>query len=235
MELTINHLTKTYGKRVVLDIPQLTIKSGEIIGLVGNNGAGKTTLLRLILDLVKADTGVVFSDGKAVNEDEEWKKYTGSYIDKRFLIPFYTPEEFFRFVAQLYQIDRDELNQRIEGFRQMMHEEILGTGKQIRHFSAGNQQKIGVVAAMVIHPKVLVLDEPFNYLDPSSQIVCARLIRQLNERMGTTVIVSSHNLVSVSEIATRVLLLERGKVIRDIPNRDGSANKELTDYFGAIT
>ena len=233
MELTIKNLTKVYGDRTVLDIPQHTITSGEIIGLVGNNGAGKTTILRLMLDLIQADSGEVRSNGNAVNEDSQWKTYTGSYIDKRFLIPFYTPEEFFHFVAKLYHINQEELGNRLEEYHQMMHDEILGTGKQIRHFSEGNQQKIGIIAAMMINPTVLILDEPFNYLDPSSQIIVAKLIKEMNERLATTVIVSSHNLTYITDVATRILLLEKGKIIKDVPNKNGSALDELTGYFAS--
>lgn len=231
MEIAIKKLIKTYGGNFALEIPELVIKPGSIVGLVGNNGAGKTTMLRLILDLIKAESGVILSNGNAVHKDEEWKKYTGSYIDKRFLVPFYTPEEFFLFVAKLYKINKDEQDVRLEEYRQIMHDEILGTGKQIRHFSEGNQQKIGIIAAMMIHPKVLILDEPFNYLDPSSQMIVAKLIKQMNERFGTTTILSSHNLTYLPGIATRVLLLEKGKIIKDIPNVNNSANKELTEYF----
>lgn len=233
MELTINGLTNIYGDKIVLDIPQQVISSGEIIGLVGNNGAGKTTMLRLMLDLIKADSGNVCSNGKAVSEDAKWKFCTGSYVDKRFLIPFYTPEEFFLFVAKLYNISREDLDSRLEEYRQMMHDEILGTGKQIRHFSEGNQQKIGIIAAMMINPMVLVLDEPFNYLDPSSQIIVAELLKQMNERQGTTVVVSSHNLAYITDVATRILLLEKGKIIKDVPNRNGSALDELKSYFAS--
>ena len=231
MGLQFNNITKIYGDTTVLDIPQLTVNDGEIIGLVGNNGAGKTTMLRLILDLIKADSGMVLNNGKAVNIHEEWKKYTGSYVDRRFLIPFYTPEEFFSFVAKLYKISKKELDARLEEYSQLMNGEILGTHKQIRHFSEGNQQKIGIIAAMMTNPQILLLDEPFNYLDPTSQIIVAKLIKQMNESLGTTVIVSSHNLTYVSEISTRVLLLEKGKIIKDIENIDSSANKQLTDYF----
>ena len=86
---------------------------------------------------------------------------------------------------------------------------------------------------MLIHPKVLLLDEPFNYLDPSSQIVVARLIQQMNREHGTTVIISSHNLNFVSDISTRILLLEKGIIIKDLVNNEGSATQELNDYFNA--
>ena len=231
MEIKIQNLKKQYGKNTVLDIPELTIESGELVGLVGNNGAGKTTLMRLILDLIEATEGHVETEGRLVTEDATWKQHTGSFIDGHFLIDYYTPEEYFGFIAQVYQISKDTLDNRLEEYRQLMHDEILGTKKYLRQFSEGNRQKIGIIGAMLINPKVLILDEPFNYLDPTSQITVAKLIRQMNEQLGTTVIISSHNLSFVSEISTRILLLEKGVVIKDLPNHDGSATKELEDYF----
>ena len=170
MEIKIQNLVKQYGKNTVLDIPELTIHSGELVGLVGNNGAGKTTLMRLILDLIEATEGYVETNGNRVNEDSTWKQFTGSFIDGRFLIDFYTPEEYFNFIASVYAIDKDTLNSRLAQYQSLMHDEILGTKKYLREFSEGNRQKIGIIGAMLINPKILILDEPFNYLDPSSQM-----------------------------------------------------------------
>ena len=231
MDIKICNLVKQYGKNTVLDIPQLTIGSGELVGLVGNNGAGKTTLMRLVLDLIEATGGYVETDGRRVTEDAAWKQFTGSFVDGRFLIDFYTPEEYFGFIARVYGLSQETLDNRLEQYQPLMHGEILGTRKYLRQFSEGNRQKIGIIGAMLINPKVLILDEPFNYLDPSSQITVAKLIRQMNEQLGTTVIISSHNLSFVSEISTRILLLEKGHIIKDLPNHDGSATKELEDYF----
>ena len=231
MEIKIQNLVKQYGKNTVLDIPELTIHSGELVGLVGNNGAGKTTLMRLILDLIEATEGYVETDGNRVNEDSTWKQFTGSFIDGRFLIDFYTPEEYFNFIASVYAIDKDTLNSRLAHYQSLMHDEILGTKKYLREFSEGNRQKIGIIGAMLINPKILILDEPFNYLDPSSQMLVAKLIRQMNQQLGTTVIISSHNLSFVSEISTRILLLEKGLVIKDLVNEEGSSAQELEEYF----
>lgn len=233
MELKIENLKKIYGDKVALDIPELNIRSGELVGLVGNNGAGKTTLLRLVLDLIKADSGLVQSNGQNVAESDEWKNYTGSFIDGRFLIDFYTPEEYFTFIAHLYDISEEQMNERLESFRPLMHDEILGTKKYLRDFSEGNRQKIGIIGAMMIRPKVLLLDEPFNYLDPSSQIVVARLIAEMNRELGTTTIISSHNLSFVSDISSRILLLEKGKVIKDLLHNEGDIMNELNEYFNA--
>ena len=231
MEIKIQNLVKQYGKNTVLDIPELTIHSGELVGLVGNNGAGKTTLMRLILDLIEATEGYVETDGNRVNEDSTWKQFTGSFIDGRFLIDFYTPEEYFNFIASVYAIDKDTLNSRLAQYQSLMHDEILGTKKYLREFSEGNRQKIGIIGAMLINPKILILDEPFNYLDPSSQMLVAKLIRQMNQQLGTTGIISSHNLSFGSEISTGILLLDKGLVIKDLTNEEGSSAQELEEYF----
>lgn len=231
MDIKITNLKKVYGEHTVLDIPSLTLASGELIGLVGNNGAGKTTLMRLILDVIGATDGYVESDGRRVEQSEEWKRYTGSFIDGRFLIDFFTPEEYFTFIARIYGIDKDTLQQRLKPFEPLMHGEILGTKKYLKDFSQGNRQKVGIIGSMMIQPKVLILDEPFNYLDPSSQITVARLIEQQNRELGTTVLISSHNLSFVSDISTRVLLLEKGVVVKDLDNREGGAAAALKEYF----
>ena len=230
--IKIQNLKKIYNGNTVLDIDNLGVAKGELIGLVGNNGAGKTTLLRLILDLIQADDGFVESNGQKVNESETWKEYTGSYIDGRFLIDFLTPEEYFDFIADVYNIDDETLQERLAQFEGFMHDEIMGTKKYLRDFSQGNRQKIGIIGAMIINPKVLLLDEPFNYLDPSSQMTIAHMIQRICKEQGTTVIISSHNLNFVADISSRILLLEKGKLVKDLPNSDGAAIAELNEYFG---
>ena len=231
MEIKVENLKKIYGENTVIDIPEFTISDGQLIGLVGNNGAGKTTLMRLMLDLIKANEGRVLSNGNAVNEDFAWKQYTGSFVDKSFLIDFYTPEEFFQFIADAYDIDSETLEERLQEFMPLMRDEILGTGKLIREFSEGNRQKIGIIGAMIVRPELLILDEPFNYLDPSSQINIAKIIHQVNQKYGTTVLISSHNLNFISEICSRVVLMEKGKIIKDMNNENQEATHEMEDYF----
>lgn len=232
MEINIRKLKKSYNGVTALDVPSLDIGSGELVGLVGNNGAGKTTMLRLMLDLIKANDGYVEINWEKVNETETWKEFTGSYIDGRFLIDFLTPEEYFSFIAEVYRINDETMRQRLEAFKTFMHGEILGTHKYLRDFSQGNRQKIGIVGAMIIEPKVLLLDEPFNYLDPSSQMNIAKMIESLCKEMGTTVVISSHNLNFISDISSRILLLEKGNIIKDITNNNGDAMAELNQYFG---
>ena len=231
MMIEFNNLKKQYGDSVVLDIPSLGIDEGELVGLVGNNGAGKTTMMRLMLDIIQASSGNVKIESRDVAINPVWKSFTGSYLDSSFLIDFYTPEEFFGFVAEAYDIPNQEMQVRLRDYETLMSGEILGTKKLLHDFSNGNRQKIGIIAAMMINPRILILDEPFNYLDPSSQIVVAKLIRQMNRNLGTTVLVSSHNLSSINDICNRILLLDKGKVLMDKPHEPGSMDEELENYF----
>ena len=231
MEIEIKDLIKKFGDKLALDIPELNIQQGELLGLVGNNGAGKTTMFRLILDLLKADNGHVLSKGVDVSKSEDWKSYTGSFIDNRFLIEYLTPEEYLYFVGEAYHISKTEVEERLQYYIKFMGNEILGQKKYIRNFSAGNKQKIGIIAAMLVNPEILILDEPFNFLDPSSQIEIKELIQKINKEKNTTILISSHNLNYTTDISTRVILLENGLIKRDINNLDGAAIVELTDYF----
>ncbi|GHT49857.1 ATP-binding protein [Bacteroidia bacterium] len=223
-------LVKRFGDKVALDIPELTVEKGTLLGLVGNNGAGKTTLFRLVLDLLKADSGYVQSNGADVSRSEDWKAYTGSFIDNRFLIDFLTPEEYFSFVGTTYGLSKEELDARLSAFERFMNGEIFEQKKYIRNFSAGNKQKIGIIAAMMIQPEVLILDEPFNFLDPSSQIEIRNMIQKMNRERQTTVLISSHNLSYTTDIATRMVLLERGTILKDRANSPETI-AELNSYF----
>ena len=172
--IEINNLEKSYGSKKAIDIAQYSIADGDMLGLVGNNGAGKTTLFRLILDLVKADTGTVAIAGTDVTRTEDWKDITGAYIDDGFLIDYLTPEEYFYFIGRMYGLKKEEVDERLQPFDRFMNGEVLGQKKFIRNYSMGNKQKIGIISAMLHHPQLLILDEPFNFLDPSSQAIINR-------------------------------------------------------------
>lgn len=240
MSIQITNLKKSFGDKTAVDIPAFTFNSGDIIGLVGNNGAGKTTLFRLMLDLIKADEGQVTmriaSDGGVIEtnpaQSEDWKAATGAYIDEGFLIDFLTPEEYFRFVGKVNGLSETETDERVAAFATFMNGEVLGQKKLIRNLSAGNKQKVGIISALINHPQQLILDEPFNFLDPSSQNSLKHILRDYNAQSGATVIVSSHNLAHTIDISSRIALLENGRIIKDLPNHDGSARNELEEYFG---
>lgn len=231
MDITINHLQKFFGSKRAIDMENYTVQSGEILGLVGNNGAGKTTLFRLMLDLLKADRGTVCVGDIDVSKSEEWKKFTGAYIDSSFLIDYLTPKEYFYFVGKMYGLNKDIVDERIKPFERFMNGEILEEKKLIRNFSAGNQQKIGIITAMIHQPNLLILDEPFNFLDPSSQSFIKHLLQNYNRETGATILISSHNLNHTTDICRRIALLEKGLIIRDLTNENHSAEQELENYF----
>jgi ABC-2 type transport system ATP-binding protein len=244
MKIQIENLKKSFGEKVAVDIEQYEIRDGEMLGLVGNNGAGKSTLFRLMLDLVKADGGRVLmhpseeeqSQGIAkgsvdVAHTEDWKDWTGAFVDESFLIDYLTPDEYFQFIGRISGRKQEEVDTFLQDFEQFMAGEVAGQKKLIRNLSAGNKQKVGIVGAMLLQPKVLILDEPFNFLDPSSQSAIKRLLQEYNRKTGATILVSSHNLQHTVDICPRIALLEHGVIIRDIENTDGQAAKELESYF----
>ena len=243
--IKIENLKKNFGETCACDIPSFTINDGDILGLVGNNGAGKTTLFRLLLDLLKADDGnVVYilppSDGEvqgneAINpaESEAWKQHVGAYIDEGFLIDFLTPEEYFAFLSKISGITQQESDERLKMFERFANGEVFGQKKLIRNLSAGNKMKVGIISALFRQPKTVILDEPFNFLDPTSQLVPKHLLQDYAQQTGATILISSHNLQHTVDISTRIALLEHGQIIRDLPNAEGSASAELQEYFGA--
>ena len=229
--IIIDKLKKNFGEKIAVDIEHYEINQGDMLGLVGNNGAGKTTLFRIMLDLLKADDGKVIINDIDVSQSEDWKSITGAFIDDGFLIDYLTPEEYFYFIGKMYGLKKEEVDERLIPFERFMSGEVIGHKKLIRNYSAGNKQKIGIISAMLHYPQLLILDEPFNFLDPSSQSIIKHLLKKFNEEHQATVIISSHNLNHTVDVCPRIALLEHGVIIRDIINEDNSAEKELEDYF----
>ena len=229
--IQISNLRKTFGQTTACDINSLTVKDGDLLGLVGNNGAGKTTLFRLMLDLLDPDQGSVKIDGIDPSKSEEWKQSTAAYIDEGFLIDYLTPEEYFAFLAKISSMPQGELDERLKAFEHFAGGEVLGQKKLIRNLSAGNKQKVGIMSTLLRKPRLLILDEPFNFLDPTSQSILKHMLTDYSRQTGATVLLSSHNLQHTIDISTRIVLLEKGHVIRDIENNSEEERQQLVDYF----
>ena len=227
--IEINNITKKYSKEVVLDVLKLDIPDGQTFGLVGNNGAGKTTLFSCLLDLIKPTTGKINNNGIDVRQSEEWKKFTTAFLDESFLIGYLLPEEYFYFIGELRGLRKKEIDDFLSEFEEFFNGEIIGKKKYLRDLSKGNQKKAGIVAALIGEPQVVILDEPFANLDPSTQIRLKKIIKDLSSK-GTTVLVSSHDLQDVTEVCKRIVLLEKGKVINDI-NTSKKTLSDLESYF----
>jgi len=230
--ISISNLKKQFGETIACDIPSFTVNDGDVLGLVGNNGAGKTTLFRMLLDLLKPDEGTVLINNVNPASSEEWKKQTGAYIDDGFLIDYLTPEEYFAFLGKICSLPQSEVDNRLQHFERLDGGEVLGVKKLIRNLSAGNKQKVGIMAALLNQPQLVILDEPFNFLDPSSQNILKQTIKEYHQQTNATIIISSHNLQHTIDISTRIVLLEKGSIIKDLQNNESSAKTELIDYFG---
>ncbi len=227
--ITISNLKKVYNGVTVVNIPQLEIRKGESVGLVGNNGAGKTTLFRMLLDLIRPESGEVVSNGEPVAGHEQWKNYTASYLDEGFLIDYLTPEEYFYFIGSLHGETKANIDEYLVTLKDFFNGEILQKVKYIRDLSKGNQSKVGIASCLMQKPELLMLDEPFANIDPSTQIRLKNMLKDVN-RQGATTLISSHDLNHITDVCERILLMEKGKIIKDIATSSSTLD-ELESYF----
>lgn len=228
--ISANNLTKKYGTTTVLNIPSLEIPRGESFGLVGNNGAGKTTFFSLLLDLIQPSTGSVSINNIQVNVSEQWKTRTASFLDESFLIGYLTPEEYFYFIGELRGQNKSDVDQMLAKYSEFFNDEILNSKKYIRDFSKGNQKKVGIIGTLIGNPEVVVLDEPFANLDPTTQFRLKKIINDLAADPNVTVLVSSHDLNHTVEVSNRIVALSKGEIVKDIQTSEETL-KELEAFF----
>ncbi len=228
--ITTNNLSKRYHTTQVLTIENLSIPKGQSFGLVGNNGAGKTTFFSLLLDLIKPSTGGITNNTILVHKSEAWKPFTSSFIDENFLIGYLTAEEYFYFIGDLRKQNKADIDDLINTFKDFFNDEILGKKKYLRDLSKGNQKKVGIVAALIGNPKVIILDEPFANLDPTTQIRLKQIIKTLTKQQDTTVLISSHDLTHVTDVCERIVVLEKGNIVKDLIT-NAETLKDLENHF----
>ncbi len=228
--ITIDTISKKYGKTEVLNVENIEIPKGQSFGLVGNNGAGKTTLFNILLDLIRPTTGLITNNNIVVSQSEDWKNFTGSFIDESFLIGYLTAEEYFEFIGDLRGMNKVDVQKFLGQFSDFFNGEIIGKKKYLRDLSKGNQKKAGIVAAMMGSPKVIILDEPFANLDPTTQIRLKTIIKKLTENKEITVLISSHDLTHITEVCERIVVLDKGVLVKDLKTSTATL-KELESYF----
>jgi ABC-2 type transport system ATP-binding protein len=214
--IQVNNLSKTYNGTTVLKIDTLEIKKGESFGLVGNNGAGKTTFFSLLLDLIQPSTGNIFNQDVQVNISEAWKPFTASFLDESFLIGYLTPEEYFYFIGDLRGQNKADIDTILEKHEEFFNGEILKNKKYLRDLSKGNQKKVGIIATLIGNPEVIILDEPFANLDPTSVNRLKKVLKELAENKEVTILVSSHDLQHTVEVCDRIVALNKGEIVKDI-------------------
>jgi ABC-2 type transport system ATP-binding protein len=230
--IKVQNLTKSYNGVTVLNIDYLEIPKGESFGLVGNNGAGKTTFFSLLLDLIQPSTGLITSNSIQVHTSEQWKPFTSAFIDESFLIGYLTPEEYFYFIGELRGWNKADVDAFLLKYEDFFNGEILQNKKYLRDLSKGNSKKVGIVAALIGEPEVIILDEPFANLDPTTQIRLKKIIKELADDKSVTVLVSSHDLQHTVEVSNRIVALQKGEIVKDlIPSSE--TLKELEAFFAA--
>lgn len=228
--INISNISKAYNGVEVLKIDNIEIPKGQNFGLVGNNGAGKTTLFSLLLDLIQPTTGEITNGDVVVSQSEDWKPFTSAFIDESFLIGYLTPEEYFYFIGELRGVSKTEVDELLTDFEDFFHDEILNQKKYLRDLSKGNQKKVGIVAALIGNPEVIILDEPFANLDPTTQIRLKKILSELTQQKQITVLISSHDLMHVTDVCKRIVVLEKGEMVKDIATTPATL-KELEAYF----
>ncbi len=229
--IQVNNLSKTYNNGIkVLNIDGLEIPKGQSFGLVGNNGAGKTTFFSLLLDLIQPSSGYIKNNDIQVNTSEAWKPFTSAFIDESFLIGYLTAEEYFYFIGDLRNQNKADVDALLKKHEEFFNGEILNSKKYLRDLSKGNMKKVGIIATLIGNPEVVILDEPFANLDPTTVNRLKKIIKELADNPEVTVLVSSHDLVHTVEVCTRIVALNKGEVVKDIQTSEETL-RELEAFF----
>lgn len=226
----VQNLSKSYNGNQVLHIENLEIPRGQSFGLVGNNGAGKTTFFSLLLDLIQPTTGKITSNTIQINTSEKWKPFTSAFIDESFLIGYLTPEEYFYFIGELRGWNKADVDQFLTKHEDFFNGEILNNKKYLRDLSKGNSKKVGIIAALIGEPEIIILDEPFANLDPTTQIRLKKIIKDLADMKDVTILVSSHDLQHTVEVSNRIVALQKGQIVKDLVPTSETL-KELEAFF----
>ncbi len=228
--IQVNQLSKTYNGITVLNIENLAIPKGQSFGLVGNNGAGKTTFFSLLLDLIPPSTGTIVNHSVQVNTSEDWKPFTAAFIDESFLIGYLTAEEYFYFIGDLRHQNKADVQALLDKYEEFFNGEILNKKKYLRDLSKGNQKKVGIIATLIGNPEVIIFDEPFANLDPTTVNRLKRIIKELADNPAVTILVSSHDLQHTVEVCDRIVALHKGELVKDI-NTSAETLQELEAFF----
>lgn len=224
--IVTKNLTRRYFRKEVLKDVNISIRKGEIYGIVGNNGAGKSTLLKIICGLVKPTEGSVEFPGEKENRHR-----LGTLIEKPGL--YFDMSAFNNIKAKALCMGVKYSPEDIEDLLRLVGLDDVGK-KSVRAFSMGMKQRLGLALALVGEPDVLVLDEPINGLDPQGINDIRKVLTEIHEKRGITVLISSHILDELVKVATRFCVMDRGKVIKECTNEEFVAEcgeRDIDEYY----
>jgi ABC-2 type transport system ATP-binding protein len=207
MQLELHNVSKKYKSNLLLSNISLTVQEGTIFCLVGKNGAGKSTLFEIILSLVKADTGNILVNGALMRPNSNTlKKITGAAIGTGYLPEGLTLNEYLRLLGSIYNIDPSACKERSKQLRAFFYRNDEEAAKPMKYFSSGMKQKAALCAALLHNPGLLLLDEPFTFLDPAASTGLCSLLQALAQK-GKTILIASHDLLYIDKIATHIGVL----------------------------
>ena len=233
--IEIKNLTHSYGKFVALDDVSFTIEKGDFIGLIGPNGAGKTTLMNTMVGILAADSGEVLVDGESTEGFSAAVRAKIGYMPSELATyDMFSPEELLKFLAAMYGVSPTDAATRMETLFEKL-EMNEWKKKSIKKLSTGMKKKTAFAAAILHHPDVLILDEPFESVDPISQHKMKEILRNYLE-IGGAVLMSSHVLDTVENVCNRFIIMNKGKVIKEsTPDKlDGSLEEEFFELVNSL-
>jgi ABC-2 type transport system ATP-binding protein len=228
--IKVSSIRKKISENFRISIDDLSIKDGEIVALIGTNGSGKTIFLNSVLNNILLDSGSI-EIGNIDNKSNNWKKFTGVYMNENYLLDFLTPIEFLNFIGKFYNVSVKEIPGIIEKYTIFLGRDLSSLkDKRINKLSRGTKDKIGIIAASFYQPRLLIFDEPFSHLDTPSILFLLNEWEMINKQLNTTLIVSSPTINEISSICSRILLMEQGKIKYDLIQNSENL-KLLRDYF----
>lgn len=229
--LKINGLSKTYpnGKKAVNNV-SLDIEKGEIFAFIGHNGAGKTTTIKCAVGLLDFEAGDILIDGISIKQDPIACKKKIAYIpDNPDIYDSLTGIQYLNFIADIYEIPKDKRHEDIEHYSKTF--EILGNlGDLISSYSHGMKQKLCIISALIRHPKLFILDEPFVGLDPKASFTIKEIMKQMCNQ-GASVFFSTHVLEVAEKLCNRVAIIKNGEIVAYGDMDEIKGDKSLEDVF----
>lgn len=226
--LTINSLTKKYKKKLVLKDISLQLLSDKIYGLVGNNGVGKTTLIKCILGLIKPSQGeVTIFNEKAYHMSDNCKKKIGVVYDTPMFVNNMSGIDNMLYFCSPYGIENTEIARLYHHYAIKLN--LTQSNQKVGEYSMGMKQKLSIIRGLIIQPQLFVLDEPFNGLDPSTRISLSKILQEFKNETKATVLISSHDLISLEELGEEFIYLENGTLeafgdIKSITTKSTNSN-----------
>lgn len=237
--LRVNNVTKSFGARMAVKGVSFNLESGQVLGLLGPNGSGKSTLMKIIVGIMKPDSGSILVNGLDVAKEPIAVKRTVGFVpESPRLYEFLTGIEYLDFVADIHGLQANEKQERITEFLKAL--DLEGRENELIHgYSQGMKQKLAIIAGLLHRPKILVLDEPLNALDPRSARIVKDLVHKLRDD-GIPTVFSTHVLEIADAICDQIVIMYEGKVLEEgtseeLRSKGGTPGSTLEEVFLKLT